>query len=160
MSRNPKSLLLVFTQALMLIYLFLSGPVAPRNIIVGTLEILGIILGLWALWTMRISTFQITPDVAPGSVLVTNGPYSFIRHPMYTAVLLIAFGLLLNEFNILRLVATIILVIDLIIKKRRYKNLRIISGNVLIVRRNTKIIRKKLRDLFHLSTKILVLLLS
>lgn len=116
MSRNPTSLLLVFTQALMLTYLFLSGAVIPTSIFPGLLEALGLLLGFWSIWTMRVSTFQITPDVAPESVLVTNGAYSYIRHPMYTALLIVAVGLLLNFFTPLRLIAVGILFINLLIK--------------------------------------------
>ena len=116
MSKNPTSLLLVFTQALMLIYLFLSGPVIPTSLLATFFEAAGLLLGFWSLWTMRVSTFQITPDVAPESVLVTNGPYSYIRHPMYVALLLVSLGLLLNAFTPLRLVAVVVLLIDLLIK--------------------------------------------
>ncbi len=70
----------------------------------------------WAFWTMRNSTFQITPDLAPESVLITNGPYSFSRHPMYGGIMLIVISLLLNSFDNLRAVAALILFIDLLIK--------------------------------------------
>lgn len=116
MSRNPKSLFLVFIQGLMLIALFLSGPVIPNNIVSWILEVGGLFLGFWAVWTMRVTNFHITADVAPGSVLVANGPYSFIRHPMYAAVLLVAFGLLINTFTWIRFGAVTILFVDLIIK--------------------------------------------
>jgi protein-S-isoprenylcysteine O-methyltransferase Ste14 len=116
MSRNPKSLLLVFVQALMLMYLFLSGPILPSSLFSSTLLVLGLSLGLWATWCMRITTIQITADVAPDSNLVTDGPYEFIRHPMYVAVLIVGIGLLFNQFSSLRLFALIILFIDFLIK--------------------------------------------
>jgi len=116
MSRNPKSLLLVFIQALMLIYLFLSSPVLPSSLLPGIFLVAGISLALWATWCMRITTIQITADVAPDSNLVTDGPYEFIRHPMYVAVLLVGVGLLLNYFSSLRLFALTLLLIDFIIK--------------------------------------------
>lgn len=116
MSSNPKSLTLVLVQALMLIYLFLSGPVLPQSVLAGILELSGVLLGLWAIWSMRVTTIQITADVAPDSNLVTDGPYEFIRHPMYTAVLIVVIGLLLNSYSFPRAMATFILVIDLYLK--------------------------------------------
>ncbi|MEK7605107.1 MAG: isoprenylcysteine carboxylmethyltransferase family protein [Patescibacteria group bacterium] len=116
MSRNPKSLFLVLLQALLLIYLFLSGPVLPLSSLAGICELLGILLGLWAIWSMRITTIQITADVAPDSNLVTDGPYEFIRHPMYTAVLLVAIGLLFNNSSFPRIFASLLLICDLFIK--------------------------------------------
>jgi protein-S-isoprenylcysteine O-methyltransferase Ste14 len=48
---------------------------------------LGAALGLWAVAAMRLH-LSIFPDVRANQVLCTNGPYRFVRHPMYTAVLL------------------------------------------------------------------------
>lgn len=72
----------------------------------------------WAFWTMRTTTFQITPDLAPESVLITNGPYSYTRHPMYGGLILVIFALLLNTFDGLRLFASIILILDLLLKSK------------------------------------------
>lgn len=116
MSRNPTSLMLVAIQGLMLTYLFLGGVVVPNTILVGLLELGGFALAFWGIWTLRTSTIQITPDVAPESVLITNGPYSYIRHPMYAGILLVVIGLLLNDFSWLRFIAVVILFIDLIVK--------------------------------------------
>ncbi|CAD5373912.1 hypothetical protein RA210_U40315 [Rubrivivax sp. A210] len=49
------------------------------------------LLGLWALASNRPGNFNIHPSPREGGQLVQRGPYRWIRHPMYTAVL--AFGL-------------------------------------------------------------------
>ncbi len=49
-------------------------------------------LGFWTLAVNRPGNFNIRPAPRDGGVLVTSGPYRWIRHPMYTAVLLAAAG--------------------------------------------------------------------
>lgn len=58
----------------------------------------GLWIGLWAIFVMRKSKLRITPDVARGATLIKKGPYKYLRHPMYTSVLLVCFGLLLSNF--------------------------------------------------------------
>jgi protein-S-isoprenylcysteine O-methyltransferase Ste14 len=48
----------------------------------------GIALGFWAIATNRPGNFNIRPTPKAGAALVTAGPYAWIRHPMYSAILL------------------------------------------------------------------------
>jgi protein-S-isoprenylcysteine O-methyltransferase Ste14 len=50
----------------------------------------GLGLGLWALACNRPGNFNIRPTPREGGQLVQSGPYRWIRHPMYSAVLLMA----------------------------------------------------------------------
>lgn len=52
----------------------------------------GVALGLWALAANRPGNFNITPAPRAGGHLVVKGPYRWIRHPMYTALILAAAG--------------------------------------------------------------------
>jgi protein-S-isoprenylcysteine O-methyltransferase Ste14 len=45
-------------------------------------------LGLWALASNRPGNFNIRPVPREGGALVRHGPYRWIRHPMYSALLL------------------------------------------------------------------------
>jgi protein-S-isoprenylcysteine O-methyltransferase Ste14 len=45
-------------------------------------------VGLWALASNRPGNFNIRPEPKEGGRLVTHGPYRWVRHPMYLAVLL------------------------------------------------------------------------
>lgn len=48
----------------------------------------GIALGGWALSANRPGNFNIRPLPKAGGRLVRSGPYAYIRHPMYSAILL------------------------------------------------------------------------
>lgn len=48
------------------------------------------ILGLWTLSANRPGNFNIRPEPRTEGHLVQTGPYRWIRHPMYTSVLLLA----------------------------------------------------------------------
>lgn len=50
-------------------------------------------LGLWTLAHNRPGNFRIHPHPHPTGHLVTGGPYRWVRHPMYAAVLLLAAAL-------------------------------------------------------------------
>ena len=68
----------------------LRGPVAPIALV---LLAASAALFLWTLLHNRLGNFNIRPVPKPLGLLVTSGPYRWIRHPMYTAVLLGAGGL-------------------------------------------------------------------
>lgn len=84
-------MLLVAAQAALLLALAVSGPLLPRG---GPMlpVLAGILLGLGSVWTMRTSKLRIHPEPHPEASLVQHGPYRWIRHPMYSAVLLVAAG--------------------------------------------------------------------
>jgi len=56
----------------------------------------GIAVGAWALTANRPGNFNIRPEPKPGGRLATGGPYRYVRHPMYLAVVLAMLGFCLG----------------------------------------------------------------
>ena len=52
------------------------------------LGVLAVALGLWVFAYNRPGNFNIRPEPKAGATLVTRGPYRWVRHPMYVALLL------------------------------------------------------------------------
>ena len=52
----------------------------------------GALLVLWVFWHNRPGNFNIVPEPKAGAHLVTTGPYRWVRHPMYVALLLFMAG--------------------------------------------------------------------
>jgi protein-S-isoprenylcysteine O-methyltransferase Ste14 len=111
-----KARVFVIIQLGCIIYIFASGsPLANRAPLV-LLQIAGMAIGIWALTVMGIGNMNISPLVKQGAVLVTRGPYRLIRHPMYLAVLLVIWPLIIDHLSLLRIAAGFVLTADLIIK--------------------------------------------
>lgn len=74
----------------MLIFLLLARhPLLPLVSISTGLVLLGAGLGFWAIWHMRRSHLSVLPDLPLTAKLITSGPYRWLRHPMYSAVLIV-----------------------------------------------------------------------
>ena len=111
-----KSILFVVIQFAALGLIVVTGPVVPANPWLQVLEFLGILLGVWAILSMGPGNFNITPDVKRESELVTAGPYRWIRHPMYAALLLATLPLALDALSPVRIGLWIVLLVDLVLK--------------------------------------------
>jgi protein-S-isoprenylcysteine O-methyltransferase Ste14 len=68
---------------------------SDKLLVIG-LEILAIILGIW---TFQAKKFSISafPEPTINMKLITKGPYKYIRHPMYLAVLLATLGWVVGD---------------------------------------------------------------
>jgi protein-S-isoprenylcysteine O-methyltransferase Ste14 len=111
-----RSVLFVVVQFVCLGAIALTGPWIATNPVWLALELLGMALGLWTLWTMRSSRFNILPDVLDRAQLVTLGPYRFIRHPMYATLLIVTLALVLDAPSPLRVAIWLVLLVDLLLK--------------------------------------------
>ena len=60
--------------------------------------------------------FSILPDASEGQELRTGGPYRFVRHPMYTAVLLAAMSLVSHRPDFASAIAWVLLLAVLLAK--------------------------------------------
>ena len=94
--------MLVFLQLVLLAGLALSGPWWPTGLVSQVLVAGGVILGVWAIVAMRLRHLRATPEPAAGARLIRTGPYRWIRHPMYSATLLVASGWLMGHASWLR----------------------------------------------------------
>ena len=107
---------LVFFQFSTLFTVMFSGNVFPDNIFLISIQLAAVILGFWAVFTMRIGNFNITPIPVKNAVLVENGPYRFIRHPMYLSIFLFVIPELIGGFSMLRLVVFLLLLLTIVFK--------------------------------------------
>jgi len=57
------------------------------------LVIFGTICGLITLAYNKVGNFRIYPEPKQNSKLITNGPYRFVRHPMYSSLILMMLGI-------------------------------------------------------------------
>ena len=115
---NLKAFLLFFIQYLSLVLLIITGPVFPGSSPLWIFYIAGWILGLWSILAMGIGNINAGPDPLPEGRLVSRGPYAVIRHPMYTAILLVFTPLFFDHFTIPRLFIMMVLIINLLLKIR------------------------------------------
>jgi len=111
-----KPYILVFFQFSTLLGIMFTGPLFASGFVLLAVQILGVVLGIWAIFVMRIGNFNIIPIPVENGVLRENGPYKIIRHPMYTSILLFALPELINYFTYARLIVFVILLISLIVK--------------------------------------------
>jgi len=65
---------------------------------------------------MRIGNFNIIPDPFDHTELVTGGPYRWIRHPMYLALLATTLPMVMSNFDPLRFGIWLVLLFDLLLK--------------------------------------------
>ena len=113
---SGKSILLVTAQISLIAALLGTGPWWAENPGYAALELAGLALGLWAVAVMRASRFRVMPEVHPRALLVTAGPYRWIRHPMYSSGLLAMLALVLDAWSLGRLLVWLALLAVLVAK--------------------------------------------
>jgi len=117
------SLILVIAQ-FVLIALILS-PIRDlvvldiRSLIGLTLIGLATLLAVWALLSMSSGTFRVLPEPAEDARLTVTGPYQFVRHPMYSAIILASMGATLSHGTLKHFIVLLLLIIVLLIKLNR-----------------------------------------
>lgn len=117
MNSPIQSYALVFLQFLLIG--LLASPISDffklnSLVVLGLVLIFGsAALASWALISMRRGTFRVMPEPSARSQLTTNGPYRYIRHPMYTSVLLAGVGAIVVHASLLHIVFLVTLVVVL-----------------------------------------------
>lgn len=61
-----------------------------HQLVASVVQLSGVGLGLSAILTMQVGKVRATPALAENAELVRHGSYRFLRHPMYTALLIFA----------------------------------------------------------------------
>jgi protein-S-isoprenylcysteine O-methyltransferase Ste14 len=89
------SRLLVGLQFGLLGALFLLAGFFAKGKAALLIQLMAVVLGLWAVLTMRLGHFNIRPEPQTDAHLVTQGPYRWIRHPMYASIVYFTLPLVL-----------------------------------------------------------------
>ena len=98
-----------------------TGDLFASSPFVIALQVAAVGLSVWARISFKSGTFRIT--ATPGvTSIITLGPYRFIRHPMYSAVLLFVWTAVVSHLSLLTLAigvaVTVIVVTRVIVEER------------------------------------------
>ena len=112
------SVLLVATQFVLIGLIMFTGPLWPKHWSLQGIMVVGGIIGLWAFLAMGFGNIRALPEIPQHGWLVVHGPYRWVRHPMYTSLLLITLAWMVEQPWPFRMVLWVGLVVTLWIKLR------------------------------------------
>lgn len=116
MSNELKSRFLVSIQFGSLFLIILLGKLNHSFLILWVVQLFSVFLGLWAIYSMGLRNVSVSPMVKQGAILIKNGPYKLIRHPMYTAIFLFVIPLVIIDPNAFRLIFGSLLFANMMVK--------------------------------------------
>jgi protein-S-isoprenylcysteine O-methyltransferase Ste14 len=114
--REISSYVLVFVQFGCLAGLLYTGPLIAHKPLGKCIEIFSLLLVIWALVAMSKSKVSVFPDLKQGAILIAKGPYKFIRHPMYLALILFSLSVVIDKPYYFRILIGLLLILNLLIK--------------------------------------------
>jgi len=136
-----KSKFLVFIQFFSIFLMLLPiGIKTSQYLFIGLFIVLiGISVGILALSKNQLGNFNVRPIIKENCSLITTGIYSYIRHPMYTSVLVSMFGVLLIDMNIFKIIIYAVLLLNILVKMFYEESLWLCkSQEYLLYTKNTK----------------------
>jgi protein-S-isoprenylcysteine O-methyltransferase Ste14 len=96
------SLVAVVVLALSVVGMFLRGALFARNIVGIAVQVAAVLLMVWARLTFGMRSFHAGANPTAGG-LVTSGPYRFLRHPIYAAILYFVWAGVLTHLGLTNL---------------------------------------------------------
>jgi protein-S-isoprenylcysteine O-methyltransferase Ste14 len=85
----------------------------------------GLLLGVITLMYNKIGNFRVYPEIKPGGRLIITGPYRFVRHPMYTSLILLLAGMTLYLNHLTNYIGLVIVIASVFLKSKREEQLLI-----------------------------------
>ena len=112
-----KSRILVFIQFSTIFFMILPLGGEVQHLFSGiSIVLAGVAIGLFAIMANTPGNFNIRPDIKENGILINYGIYKYIRHPMYSSVLVSMFGVSVLYANIYVGILYLILLINMLIK--------------------------------------------
>jgi protein-S-isoprenylcysteine O-methyltransferase Ste14 len=106
----------VVVQFTCIIYLAINAQLANFSFLSYFLILLSAVVGGVAIINMRPGNLNIVPTLKDKHQLITIGIYTYIRHPMYSSVLLFCLALMLSNAHLIAQLVMLVLLVDLILK--------------------------------------------
>jgi protein-S-isoprenylcysteine O-methyltransferase Ste14 len=118
--KKPGWILVVAQFALLITLVLLPDQAAPTQ----SIYLMGRALAIFALFALVVAAFFLRPSLTAlpepraGAPFITNGIYRYIRHPMYSALILFGVGAALYKWSIYAVLVALGLFVVLNIKYR------------------------------------------
>ena len=107
--------LLVFAQIVLIALLLFASQPTNYQWQIWLFKVVGITVGLWAIVTMG-RHINISPELKENATLRTSGPYRFVRHPMYLALMVFCSGYVVGSFTAYAVSLWLALLLVLVLK--------------------------------------------
>ena len=100
---------------LTMLYLLISGNLLSSSPLVIAIQVLALALGIWARRTFQAGQFSTGAETKEGQLLM-NGPYKFIRHPIYTTVLTLVWSSVIGHPSLITFIISLAMTVVTVIR--------------------------------------------
>ena len=87
------------------------------------LVLVAMVMAMWIFFHNKVGNFNIVPEIKENAKLITTGPYRYVRHPMYSALILFMLGIVLWHFNWINVVCFFIMMGAIVFKAFKEESL-------------------------------------